>query len=133
MHGSTCTAAKSYLGELMVEKKRFMRVAEFIRTHPDEFESAWETFAKVLSSFAPDLSVSELRNHLRDILLALANDIETPQSQEEQAEKSKGNAMRDSALDRISALHAACAWIRVSIWRTLFRNIVRSGQASCSC
>jgi len=90
----------------MVEKKRFMRVAEFIRTHSDEIESAWETFAKALSSFAPDLTVSELRNHLRDILLAMADDMETPQSQEEQAEKSKGNAIRGGALDRITALHA---------------------------
>jgi hypothetical protein len=83
-----------------------MRVAEFIRSHPDEIEAAWETFARALSSFASDLSVSELRNHLRDILLAMADDVETPQSQEEQAEKSKGKAMRGSALDRITELHA---------------------------
>jgi signal transduction histidine kinase len=83
-----------------------MRVAEFIRTHPDEIESAWETFAKALSSFDPDLSVWTLRDQLREILLAIADDMESPQSQEEQAEKSKGEKIRGGALDRISALHA---------------------------
>jgi signal transduction histidine kinase len=52
------------------------------------------------------LSVSTLRNHLRDILQAIADDMESPQSPEEQAEKSKGNAIRGGALDPISAMHA---------------------------
>jgi hypothetical protein len=51
-----------------------MRVAQFIRTHPDEIESEWEKFAKAISSFAPDLNVSALRDHLREILLAMADD-----------------------------------------------------------
>ena len=83
-----------------------MRIGEFIRTHPDEIESAWETFAKSISSFAPDLSVWSLRDHLREILMAIADDMESPQSQEEQAEKSEGKKFRGGALDRISALHA---------------------------
>jgi hypothetical protein len=83
-----------------------MRVAEFIRTHPEEIEAAWETFAKALSSFAPDLSVWILRDHLREILLAMADDMESAQSPEEQMEKSKGEKMRGGALDQISALHA---------------------------
>ena len=83
-----------------------MRVAKFIRSYPDQIESAWETFAKALSSFAPDLSVWMLRDHLREILLAMADDMESAQSPEEQAEKSKGEKMRGGALNRISALHA---------------------------
>jgi signal transduction histidine kinase len=47
-----------------------------------------------------------LRDHLREILLAIADDMDSAQSQEEQAEKSKGEKMRGGALDRISALHA---------------------------
>ncbi len=76
------------------------------RTHPDEIEPAWEAFAKSISSFAPDLSVWSLRDHLREILTAIVDDMESPQSLEEQAEKSKGKGLRGGALDRISALHA---------------------------
>ena len=83
-----------------------MRIGEFIRTHPDEIEQAWEAFARSISSFAPDLSVWSLRDHLREILTAMVDDMESPQSLEEQAEKSKGKGLRGGALDRISALHA---------------------------
>ena len=110
-----------------------MRVAEFIRTHPDEIEAAWETFARALSSFAPDLTVSELRDHLRHILLAMADDMEMPQSQEEQAEKSKGDAIRGTALDRITELHARMRLDSGSIWNRPFPNTVRSARVFCSC
>jgi signal transduction histidine kinase len=83
-----------------------VRIGQFIRTHPDEIEPAWEAFAKSISSFAPHLSVWSLRDHLREILLAMADDMESPQSPEEQAEKSEGKAFRGGALDLISALHA---------------------------
>ena len=83
-----------------------MRIGEFIRTYPDEIEPAWEAFAKSISSFAPELSVWSLRDHLPEILTAMADDMESLQSLEEQAEKSEGKGSRSGALDRISALHA---------------------------
>jgi signal transduction histidine kinase len=83
-----------------------MRIAQFIRTHPAEIEAAWERFARTLSSFAPDLRASELRDHLREILVAMADDMETPQNLQEQAEKSEGRGPRGGALDLISAIHA---------------------------
>jgi len=83
-----------------------MRIAQFIRSHPDEIEKGWEQFARAISSSGPDLSVWTLRDHLREILLAMADNMETPQSPGEQSEKSKGNEPRGDALDRISALHA---------------------------
>jgi signal transduction histidine kinase len=91
-----------------VQRRQFnlMRIAQFIRSHPDEIEARWEHFAKALSSSGPDLSVWTLRDHLREILLAMADNMESPQSLREQSEKSKGNEARGDALDRISALHA---------------------------
>jgi signal transduction histidine kinase len=83
-----------------------MRVAEFIRTHPNEIETEWERFARSISTFSPDLDVLTLRDHLREILIAMADDMETPQTLEEQAEKSQGEQARGGALDRITALHA---------------------------
>jgi signal transduction histidine kinase len=83
-----------------------MRIAQFIRSHPGEIEEAWERFARAISSSGPVLSVWTLRDHLREILLAMADNMESLQSVEEQSEKSKGNVARGGALDRISALHA---------------------------
>jgi signal transduction histidine kinase len=83
-----------------------MRIAQFIRSHPGEIETAWEQFARELSASGPELSVWTLRDHLREILLAMTDNMEGPQSLEGQSEKSKGNGARGDALDRISALHA---------------------------
>ena len=89
--------------EDLIKMRMFMRLAQFIRTHPDEIESGWEKFAKAISTFAPDLSASSLRDHLREILVAIADDMATPQSQEEQSQKSEGKQIRGGALDHISA------------------------------
>ncbi|MFZ2063839.1 MAG: sensor histidine kinase [Candidatus Binatus sp.] len=83
-----------------------MRIAQFIRSHPKEIETGWEQFAKDLSVSGPDLTAWALRDHLREILVAMADNMESPQSQEEQSDKSEGKGRRSGALDRISALHA---------------------------
>ena len=99
-----------------------MRVAEFIRARPDEIEAEWEKFARSISTFSPDLDVLTLRDHLREILIAIADDMATPQSLEEQAEKSRGTKTRGDALDRISAVHA-----RVRSRPPLRRRSLRAG------
>jgi signal transduction histidine kinase len=83
-----------------------MRIAQFIRSHPGEIEKGWEQFAKALTASGPDLSVWTLRDHLREILLAMADNMESAQSLDEGSEKSEGYGARGDALDRISALHA---------------------------
>jgi signal transduction histidine kinase len=83
-----------------------MRIGQFIRTHPHEIEAGWESFARAISSFSPELSASILRDHLREILTAMADDMESPQSAEEQADKGEGKGPRGGALDLISAIHA---------------------------
>jgi len=83
-----------------------MRVAEFIRTHPAEIESEWEKFARAVSTASQDLDAPTLRDHLRGILVAMADDMESTQTLEEQAEKSQGGQSRGGALDQITALHA---------------------------
>jgi hypothetical protein len=59
-----------------------MRIAQFIRSHPGEIEIAWEHFARELLASGPVLSVWTLRDHLREILLAMADNMESPQSLE---------------------------------------------------
>ena len=66
-----------------------MRIGEFIRTHPDDIEPAWEAFARAISSFAPDLSVWLLRDHLREILLAMADDMDSPRARKTKQKRVK--------------------------------------------
>ena len=49
-----------------------MQLSEFIRANPDNIERAWERFARSLTPFAADLSDAALRDHLPEILSAMA-------------------------------------------------------------
>lgn len=84
-----------------------MRLSAFIRSSPDDIEREWENFARQVTSFAGELESSVLRDDLRDILTAMANDMDTVQSSEEQQAKSKGLGPRGGALDLITAAHAS--------------------------
>jgi hypothetical protein len=48
---------------------------------------------KLFASFAPDLTVKTLRDHRREILLAIVEDLEDSQSHEEQSEESEGRGV----------------------------------------
>ena len=69
-----------------------MRLADFIRRDMESILANWETFAATrLPATAPMASL-ELRDHAQQILEAVAADLSTSQSAEEQAAKSKGLA-----------------------------------------
>lgn len=71
-----------------------MRLAKFIRAEIEPILLDWEVFAKTLLS-AKYLNKTRLRDHARDMLLAIADDLETPQSETEQVAKSKGQEPDD--------------------------------------
>jgi hypothetical protein len=56
--------------------------------------SQWEAFAGTLLPAATGMKSLALRNHAQQILEAVAKDLSTPQSRDEQAEKSMGRAPR---------------------------------------
>jgi signal transduction histidine kinase len=71
-----------------------MRLAEFIERDMEAILRAWETFAGVQLPAAVGMNSEALRDHAEEILRAVAKDIMTPQSWEEQSQKSKGRAIR---------------------------------------
>ncbi len=83
-----------------------MRLAEFIRAHPHEIEQQWQDFAKTLKSSVMGLSDFTLRDHVREILKAIADDIELARSPIQQVEKSEGGAVEEKALDRVARVHS---------------------------
>lgn len=69
-----------------------MRLSEFILRDMDAILAQWDDFAACQLPAAAHMTPRALRDHARQILLAVARDLTTPQSSEEQAEKSKGRA-----------------------------------------
>lgn len=71
-----------------------MRLADFIRTEIEPILEDWEAFAKTLLH-AEDMDQVGLRDHARNMLLEIADDLESAQSETEQAAKSKGHEFRN--------------------------------------
>jgi signal transduction histidine kinase len=69
-----------------------MRLSEFIIENMEKILVEWELFAKTLFPAAQAMDSLALRDHARQILNAVAKDIETPQTDREQSDKAKGLA-----------------------------------------
>lgn len=69
-----------------------MRLAQFILHRMDAILAEWEAFAATLLPAAGGLDSLALRDHAKQILEAVARDLETPQTPFAQSEKSRGRA-----------------------------------------
>ncbi|HET6604216.1 MAG TPA: sensor histidine kinase [Xanthomonadaceae bacterium] len=79
-----------------------MKLSSFITRHMDAILSEWDAFASQHGPAAEAMSRAALRDHAREMLQAIALDIETSQDTDEQYEKS-----RDSATDDGGNAHTA--------------------------
>ncbi|MEX0604389.1 diguanylate cyclase [Marinobacter sp.] len=68
-----------------------MRLSDFIRVEMESILQEWEVFAQTILP-ARDMDTTGLRDHARDMLLAIVDDLDSPQSSSEQVAKSKGFA-----------------------------------------
>jgi len=84
-----------------------MRFSAFIESELDEIVAEWGAFARTMLPSAKTMSELALRNHGRDILLAIANDMETSQSEDQRSAKSKGAEPVLGAPETAAATHGA--------------------------
>ena len=84
-----------------------MRLSQFITEHLEEILVEWEAFAASLLSPGETMTSLALRDHATQILQAIAEDIETDQSDLEQAYKSKGFAPIAVAARSAAMTHGA--------------------------
>ncbi|MBK7864859.1 MAG: sensor histidine kinase [Archangiaceae bacterium] len=82
-----------------------MRLSKFINMHHDEILDEWVRFARGLLPWATGLNDKALRDHADELLSAVVVDMESPQSTNQQAEKSKGHAA-EGKLGRVGQKHA---------------------------
>src|SRR5687768_4971533 len=78
------------------------RLHEFLRDNAEEILAEWEAFARTLP-IAEAMDVAALRDHAKEMLLAIAKDLEAPQSASEASDKSKGKSDAGAAGDNTAA------------------------------
>ena len=81
-----------------------MRFSAFIKDNLDAIGAEWESFARTMLVSTP-LSDLALRDHCREILLAIADEMETAQTDEEQSAKSKEMTQPTGSPENAAADH----------------------------
>jgi signal transduction histidine kinase len=77
-----------------------MRLSSFIRENTKPIIAAWESFVKTLVTSSEEMDSLTLHDHMQEILIFIADDIEAPQTKSEQKQKSLGkkpHALKPSA------------------------------------
>jgi signal transduction histidine kinase len=87
-------------------------MASFILQHAEQILVEWEAFANSLFPASITMDSVAFRDHARRMLEAIASDIETPQSEDQQALKSKG---RGPVLDGVETAAAAHGVLRHAV------------------
>ena len=88
-----------------------MRLAQFITEHLEEILVEWEAFAASLLAPGEQMTSLALRDHATQILLAIAEDIESNQTDLEQAYKSKGFVPIAEATRTAAMTHGALRYL----------------------
>jgi len=83
-----------------------MKLSAFIKDNLDAIVADWEAFARKLPA-GRTMSALALRDHSREILLAIAADMEIGQSDQERAEQSQDIAATEASTTSAAAEHGA--------------------------
>ena len=84
------------------------RLAAFIRLNLEPIVAEWISFARTRTPAGDNMSRLALKDHIVEILQFIADDLETPQTAQEQVAKSRGLDPESSTLTKTAAeVHAA--------------------------
>ena len=84
-----------------------MRLADFIEANVELIMSEWVTFAESSGPAARTMDLKALRDHAAQMLEVIVADLRTPQSDAQQAAKSKGEAEPDAGGDTAAEVHGS--------------------------
>lgn len=85
-----------------------MRLADFIAANAEPILAEWVAFAASCGPAGKTMDLAGLRDHAQAMLTSIVADLRTPQSDAEQAEKSKGNGGPSHAgTDTAAEVHGA--------------------------
>jgi signal transduction histidine kinase len=84
-----------------------MRLSRFINEHTEDILTEWDAFARTLEPAANAMPDLALRDHAKQILKAIALDIESWQDAELQLQKSQGTAPENRLQQSAASIHGA--------------------------
>ena len=84
-----------------------MRLSQFIQVNIEKIMEDWEAFARTMIPPAETMSVIELRDHAQDILLDIASEMDSHQSEDQREAKGKGLAVQSAKASFSRARQAA--------------------------
>ncbi len=82
-----------------------MSLSRFITEQMETILDEWESFARTLLPAAGNMDTNELRDHARGILRAVAADLTTSQTLQQQDQKAKGNAPEVDGVESAASTH----------------------------
>lgn len=82
------------------------RLSSFIRANVDTVVAEWEIFARSLD-LSNHMSAEELRDHCKEMLLVVADDMNVSESDQERTEKSKGHSDASTSAESPAISHGA--------------------------
>ncbi|MBA2669420.1 MAG: sensor histidine kinase [Gemmatimonadetes bacterium] len=80
-----------------------MKLSEFILANREPILKEWEAFARSCKPASGTMDIEALRDHADEMLSAIAADLATSQSSEEQTKKSKGHANDSDTAEETAA------------------------------
>jgi signal transduction histidine kinase len=115
-----------------------MRLADFIRANVDPIVAEWVKFAQTRTPASDDMTDLALKDHIVELLKFIADDLESPQSKNQQVRKSRGLDAANSKFTRSAAeIHASLRLSdgfnidqMVSEYRALRATVVKLWTAS---
>ena len=107
-----------------------MKLSSFINLHMETILAEWDAFARTLGPAATSMTDVALRDHAKQILQAVAKDIESEQSVGQQSDKSKGwqQDERDSAASQHGVIRQEDGFTMVQMvaeYRALRATVLR--------
>ena len=84
-----------------------MKLSKFIIENMEAILTEWESFAETILPAAETMDSLALRDHAKQILEAVAKDIETTQTAQEQSDKSKDLCARPGGKETAATTHGA--------------------------
>ena len=83
-----------------------MKLTQFIQENQAKIIAEWVAFASTIMPWAKSMTEKDLQDHAAELLVALVRDMKSPQSRDEQVEKSQG-VPQAGALALIGHKHAS--------------------------
>ncbi len=108
-----------------------IRLADFIHENTNHIVQEWEAFARTLKATNNHMTPLALRDHIYELLAFIVSDIQSPQTRQEQIQKSQGEKARTStptAAETHAALRLAGGFDidqMVSEYRALRASVIK--------